>query len=89
MKILLFKGFGDYGVYEFENLSETPEEVAKLIESEDIERLSEIKEECDCEFEIVEFSGVILTEEFEDFIRNNIQDYEDSKHNNFYILKDV
>ena len=77
MKILLISG-DDYAANTFENEMGV-EEAKKLIEQ------GEKVESDEFSGEVFEFGEV--DEKFIDFIRNEIQDYDMSKHQNFYIIK--
>lgn len=87
MKILYLEGYGDYGACEFENeIAESPKEIYNLIINKD-KRICDIENQCQCKFEILDFPNVVITDDFESFIRNKLQGYEASKHSNFYIIE--
>lgn len=82
MKILYIFGDNDYTALEFENLplGRRGDIISKA--KEDINEL--IEWDCGCYVKVMEFNNV--DESFIDFIKNEIQDYDDSKHKNFYVL---
>lgn len=49
-----------------------------------IERFLDGNEEHDGDFEMEFYEFEYIDPEFIDFVRNQIQDYDDSKHSNFY-----
>ena len=96
MKVLYVENpYGDYGAVTFEQSTLTVESVLEemalhdtteieLSVGEDFENYDE--EPTGLSFELFEFKEV--DPEFIDFIRNYIQDYDDSKHRNFYIVEE-
>ena len=84
MKLLLVNG-DDYSALQFESSIYTVEEIIGLIEDKNEERLEEIKNELGyTDFQLFEFGEV--DPKFIRFVRDNIQDYDTSKSENFYII---
>lgn len=70
---------GDYGALEFERYFK-----GKSV-NEIIERFFDNDEEYDGDFDMELYEFGEVDEKFIDFIRHKIHDYDDSKHQNFYL----
>ena len=82
MKILYVYG-DDYTALKFEQSQYDENSIAKMIENgEDPAKLFDFY----IEFDLYKFNEIDSS--FVDFIRNEIQNYDDSKHNNFYVVED-
>lgn len=87
MKVLFVTGDDDFSAMMFEESAYTPKSVAESLES---------KGQDTADFELTDgeiFTAKLYTFKdidpaFIDFIRNEVQDYDDSKHKNFYVLGD-
>lgn len=78
-KVLLVSGDGDYAANSFEGEhGGTP--VKDIIY--DLDKYSSEDEEWN--LEVLEFDGIV-DPKFIEFIKRNIQDYDHSKHTNFYL----
>lgn len=88
MKIIYVYGGDDYGAMFFEQQYGTDDEslnrAIKNIEANN-GKLTVYGEEINYVAEVLEFGEI--DPKFVDFIKNNIQDYDDSKHTNFYLVK--
>jgi hypothetical protein len=88
MKILLVWGDDDYGALTFENAHDSSPEGLKKFEQKLIEAggvYSEESDEGQFNAKIYEFEEI--EPKFIEFVRNEIQDYDDSKHKNFYLMQ--
>jgi hypothetical protein len=82
MKVILVSGDDDYGALSFENSEKTVLEAYNLaVEA------GGLYEEDDWWVKSYEFEGDV-DPKFAEFVRNRIQDYDQSKHTDFYILKE-
>lgn len=70
---------GDYGALEFERYFQ-----GKSVD-EIIERFFDNDEEYDGDFDMELYEFGEVDEKFIEFIRDEIHDYDDSKHRNFYL----
>lgn len=85
IKVLYVYG-NDYAAVDFENSDYTPKIVYEILERNSETELEQLKEKYgDTEFKILEFGEV--DENFIAFVRNDIQDYDISKDQNFYIVR--
>jgi len=86
MKVLYVSGGDDYAAWGFErkefNYKEIWEKARKL--KNNIWIYSDVEDAF--EVQALEFGEV--DKEFINFVQNKIQDYDDSKHTNFYIIKE-
>lgn len=83
MRIL--RVFGeDYSALRFEGSTYTVEQIFRIYDDGDDKELESIKNEIDCDFEFYEVGEICPR--FLEFVRCNVQDYDISKSDNFYIL---
>lgn len=85
MKILLVRGEGDYGALDFENVF-SGQTVDSLIARVEAGEMLE-GEDGALDATVHEVGG--LDYRFVDFVRSEIQDYDQSKHANFYVEGDT
>lgn len=91
MKLIYVTGEYDYGALMFDqsidNKEFTLEEVASDMKAGDSKSVL-VRNGEDCvDVKMYEFGDV--DPKFIEFIRNTVQDYDDSKHQNFYIIEDA
>lgn len=92
MKILYVWGDDDYGALTFEQSKYTVEQVAEMcqeadsIEIEWTEGVGEFEEYNQFNAKVYEFGEIDL--KFIEFVMDKLQDYDDSKHHNFYVVKE-
>jgi hypothetical protein len=83
MKILYVYGDDDYGAVNFEDSNYTVEDVVKMVEEEGQDEFE--TDDGDSFFaEVLNFKDV--DPEFITWVKNTIQDYDDSKNKDFYIV---
>lgn len=91
MKILYVWGDDDYGALMFEQSKYSVEQVAEMCQETDYinieytEGVGEFEETTQFNAKVYEFGEV--DPEFIKFIKDDIQDYDDSKHHNFYVVE--
>ena len=85
MKILLVTG-EDYGATNFANVWEGTSVSDIISNLEDyLPNFEQRNNDLLWDLEVHEFSNSLVDLEFADFIRKNYQDYDDSKHQTFYL----
>lgn len=89
MKVLYIGNVNDFDAQIFEEYhkGQNVSDIIKKIESgDDLSGISEDGDEYDFQAKILEVGEV--DKRFVEFIRQEIQDYDDSKHHNFYLEGD-
>lgn len=81
MRVLEVSSMDDYAAVTFED--ELNEDVAKFVKLCDENNGSYEDEETGIEFSVHEFGDV--DPKFIDWVKNDVIDYDDSKHHNFYV----
>jgi hypothetical protein len=82
MKILKISGDSDYAALQFEDEFEDPMFVmSEMIDKKKTEKTINLKDKTKVFAEILEFN---TPEELFEYFKSNIQDYDDSKHTNYY-----
>ena len=83
MKLLLIKYGNDYDAVDFENVyhGQLVKDLISKVESGE----TLVGEGGELSAEVITIPETTLSNELIDFIRNEVQDYEHTKHTNFYI----
>lgn len=81
----------DYAALLFEE-AYSGQHVDKLIKKiQNGEKLTAVQDEEQVEFNIriIDTPDIVISREFRDFIKNELLDYDDGKHSNFYLQTDI
>ena len=89
-KVLLVSGMDDYGVLQFEDYNQELEySLQDWVERlEKTEKKREYIEEEEWSFSVELFEFGEIDPNFLVFIQDNIQDYDDSKHTDFFVVRE-